>query len=90
MNETDKTAEHFAPAGRGGVCFQAPSNSTANWLPRGYRLVDDPTHVIKPDDCVVAYLTNDWRLVRTINDGKRVGLCAADVGSDIHYVATLA
>lgn len=59
------------------------------WLPKGYRLVTDPNHILLETDAVLPRLSTDWRLVSTINSGKRVGLMGADAGSDLMYIATV-
>jgi hypothetical protein len=88
-NGTDQIANHFAALVGSGVCFAVPEDAAINWLPKGYRMVTDPDHVISHDDCVLPNLTNDWRLVSSINGGSRAGVKAKDIGGDIHFVATL-
>ncbi len=85
---TDQIADRFSSIGTQGPTFEPPIGAAINWLPRGYKLVVDPGHIIKPDDCVIHHLSNDWRMVRDINQGERVGRYARDIGGDIRYVAT--
>lgn len=88
MDGTDQIASQFAVDATRGVAFAMPGNVTAGWLPKGYRLVTDPVHVVLGSDCVLPHLGTDWRLVSEVNAGSRAGLCANDVGNDIRYVAT--
>lgn len=89
MNDgTNQIADHFADLATGGVQFTAPVGAAATWLPDGYRLVSDPNHVLRGDDCIMPALGNDWRLVSTANGGTRIGCRAGDVGPDVIYVAT--
>lgn len=69
--------------------FAAPADASPNWLPRGYRLITDPNHILRADDALLPALSNDWRLVGDVNGGARVGRRAADAGDDLVYVATL-
>lgn len=86
---TDLIAEHFAVLDNGGVCFKAPVDAAENWIPAGYELVTDPEHILAGCDCILPYLSTDWRLVANVNAGTRAGRRAADVGQDVRYVAKL-
>lgn len=86
-NGTDLIAEHFAGLGSGGVCFEAPGDTAENWIPAGYELVTDPEHILTGRDCILLYLSTDWRLVADVNAGTRVGRRADDPGQGIRYVA---
>lgn len=87
---TTQIADHFTDlaASRSRVSFSAPADAVAGWLPAGYQLVTDPDHVVRPDDCIMPSLGNDWRLVSTVNAGSRIGRSARDIGTDVVYLAT--
>lgn len=86
-NGTDLIADRFADLGSGDVCFEAPADAAENWIPAGYELVTDPGHLLARRDCILPFLSTDWRLVSDVNAGARVGRRADDAGPGVHYVA---
>lgn len=89
IDGTEQIADHFISLAEScGVRFSVPGNMADGWLPVGYQLVTDPTHIIQPDDCIMPVLDNAWRLVSTCNGGLRIGRCAENIGSDVIYIAT--
>lgn len=69
--------------------YEYPHDCADNWLPDGYELVLNSSHILQPTDAVLPRLSTDWRLVSTINNGERIGKPANDVDSDLMYIATL-
>lgn len=86
---TDNIADKFnALSETQKVRFSAPEDAVKGWLPDGYCLVTDPNHLLMPDDCILHFLSNNWRLVSTVEAGARAGKPAKDAGAGIVYVAT--
>lgn len=88
IDGTNKIAEHFAELTNGCLSFKAPTDAVNGWLPDGYKLVEDPEHVLKQNDCIMPALDTNWRLLSTVNGGERIGRLAKNVGDYIRYVAT--
>lgn len=68
--------------------YVEPKDTCENWIPKGYRFVSEPGHVLKATDCGMPILSNDWRYVHTMNAGERIGKAAKDVDHDIQYFIT--
>ncbi len=82
-------ADHFIELQKNQkLRFSAPKDATENWMPEDYRLVTNPKHILLKNDCVLPALDNNWRLLSSINNGKRIGLIASNVGDDIVHIAT--
>lgn len=68
--------------------YELPPETTSNFLPEGYVLVTDPSHILLPEDGVIVRLSNDWRLVKDVNVSDAIGLRVDTLGDHIMHVAT--
>lgn len=85
---THAIAQRFdAIASSATVNYSTPAEAVPSWLPVGYALIQDPGHVLRPNDAIKHALSTDWRLVKDINEGSRIGLRVDQAGKGIIYAA---